>query len=110
MPKAYYGAMVNPIDPAKLDFLPNALVAVTDDGLIAWFERDVHSSLVQDVMAQHTWIDAPVIQINSDEWLMPGFVDTHTASHLFPKRSRIITSAYCTACPPISKHRKVSIS
>jgi guanine deaminase len=84
MDRVYYGAIANPIDPATLALHPNGLLAVTKDGIIAWFEPDVESSLVQDVLAAHAWIDAPLIALASGEWIMPGFIDTHTVSISFP--------------------------
>lgn len=83
MSRVYYGAIANPIDAATLDLLPSALLAVTDDGHVAWLEPNVDPSLIQQYLLQHAWVDAPVIELNSEEWLMPGFIDTHTASLLF---------------------------
>lgn len=74
----YYGSLVTPVDLRTVDILVNALIAVSSDGKIAWLERDVQSSVVQDVLLQHSWQDVEVIQLLSGEWIMPGFVDTHT--------------------------------
>jgi guanine deaminase len=92
MSRVYHGALVNPIDPASLDLLPDALVAITEDGLVAWIEPNVESSQVQELLALHAWADVPVIVLSPDEWLMPGFVDTHTASALFHDQSSPIQS------------------
>lgn len=52
--------------------------------MIAWLEEDVPASAVQEIASKHGW-DASdpsieFIESRVGEWLMPGFVDTHTVS------------------------------
>lgn len=52
--------------------------------MIVWLEEDVPASAVQEVATKHGWDvhDSSIEFIESrvGEWLMPGFVDTHTVS------------------------------
>jgi len=65
--RVYYGALVNPIDIRSVDFLPQALIAVSNDGTIAWVERQVDGSLVQAVLANHNWSDVDLIELGASE-------------------------------------------
>jgi guanine deaminase len=74
----FYGALVNPVDLTSHQALPRAALAVSDKGEIAWIEEDVESSSLQNVLAAHGWLNADVVELRLGEFLLPGFVDTHT--------------------------------
>jgi cytosine/adenosine deaminase-related metal-dependent hydrolase len=81
--KVYYGAVANPVDPAHLDLLTNTVLAI-EHGKVAWIEHDVRGcESVPNVLVKHSWPGETVTNLGSGEWLMPGFVDTHTVSFLF---------------------------
>jgi guanine deaminase len=74
----FYGAIVNPVDLTSYQALPRAVLALTSAGEIAWIEEDVDSSALQEILAAHGWQDADVIELKLGEFLVPGFIDTHT--------------------------------
>ena len=74
----FYGAIVNPKSTASFLLLPNSLLAVAASGEVDWIEDNVHPSLVQDVLARHGSLDTPFIALKNGEFILPGFVDTHT--------------------------------
>lgn len=74
----FYGAIINPVDLDSFQALPNGALAISSAGEIAWLEENVESSGLQDVLAKHGWQDAEVTELASGEFLIPGFVDTHT--------------------------------
>jgi hypothetical protein len=76
--KVFYGSVVNPIDIHTLDVLTNALLAVSTDGSIAWLERHVERQQIPTVLMHHCWETAQLITLSQGDWLMPGFIDTHT--------------------------------
>lgn len=81
--KVYYGAIIQSHSLTEIDAWPRALLAITPEGVIAWIETDVPSSEVRDVAGKHGWdIGDPTsvefIEGKVGEWIMPGFVDTHT--------------------------------
>lgn len=74
----FYGALVNPKSLTSYEALPNCLLAVSRTGAIEWVVKDVHGPMVEQVMAQKGCIDADVVELKRGEFIMPGFVDTHT--------------------------------
>ncbi|KAF9518675.1 hypothetical protein BS47DRAFT_1370984 [Hydnum rufescens UP504] len=61
-----------------------ALLAVSDDGLIAWVEKDVPLGSIHEFASKHDWIPDKLVVAGEGEWIMPGFVDTHTHASQFP--------------------------
>jgi hypothetical protein len=78
MSRVYYGTIVNPVNADTVDILIDALLAVDANGVIAWLEPNVPPSSLQDKLAHHGWLDQDLIELTRWEWLMPGFIDTHT--------------------------------
>jgi guanine deaminase len=74
----FYGAVVNPVDLSSFQALPRAALAVTAAGEIAWIEEDVESSSLQEILGARGWLDADVVELRLGEFLLPGFIDTHT--------------------------------
>jgi len=74
----YYGAVINPQTLTFYQALPNCLLAVGHTGEIDWIVEDVVDSMVQETMAQKGCLDADVIALKHGEFIMPGFIDTHT--------------------------------
>lgn len=84
LPVVYYGALVEPVDLRTFRALPRALVAVSPaSGDIEWVEDEVPAHALQDVLAKHGVEGAEIVELRRGEFLMPGFVDTHTVSWSF---------------------------
>ncbi|KAF7294810.1 hypothetical protein MIND_01018700 [Mycena indigotica] len=88
-PIVYYGAVVNPVDLRTAQTLSRCLLAVAETGLIDWIEDDVQDSMVQQVMAKHGYIDIEVVPLRLGEFLVPGFIDTHTHAPQVPNMGRV---------------------
>ncbi|TFK55059.1 guanine deaminase [Heliocybe sulcata] len=83
----FHGAVVNPVNLHHYDAHPHALLCVDAYGDIAWIEEHVPDALVQDVMAKRGLLDSTdvsLIQLKKSEFLMPGFIDTHTHAPQVP--------------------------
>lgn len=108
LPTIYHGAVINPRSLTEYDAFPNCLLAVSPAGDIAWMVEDVQGSMVQEVMSQKGCIDADVINLKFGEFIIPGFVDTHTVSEIvfFPYLSLIFASA----CSTTAKHGNVKFA
>lgn len=78
LPTVFYGAVINPETLKTFSALPRCLLAIAPSGEIAWMVDDVPDSMVQEVMAKNGCTDANVIPLRTGEFLMPGFIDTHT--------------------------------
>jgi guanine deaminase len=97
----FYGPLVNPKSLSSFQALPRCLLAVAASGQIDWIEEDVHESALLDVLAQHGSLDVPLVNLRHGEFILPGFVDTHTVRILPSKAVRL--SAVCSpfmAGPP----------
>jgi guanine deaminase len=74
----FYGPLVNPISLSFFQSLPRCLLAIGSSGHIDWIEEDVHESALQDVLAQHASLEVRLVCLRHGEFIIPGFVDTHT--------------------------------
>ncbi|TDL27413.1 Metallo-dependent hydrolase [Rickenella mellea] len=80
----YYGAVINPESLTTFKALPRCLFLVNGDGYIDWIVDDVESSDLQNVLASKGLIDIDVYVLKNGEFVMPGFVDTHTHAPQVP--------------------------
>ncbi|KAH8106805.1 Metallo-dependent hydrolase [Cristinia sonorae] len=85
----YYGSLVTPVAGSLESYkaLPKAALCVSNDtGIIQWIEEDVHASGLQDVMLKHGILaeDASIVELKPGEFLLPGFIDTHTHAPQVP--------------------------
>lgn len=76
--RAYYGAVVNPESLDSYNLWPRALIAVDSEGNIAWIKADVKHKEVKELLRKHDGVQ--LMKLDTSEFLMPGFVDTHTVS------------------------------
>ncbi|KZP12556.1 Metallo-dependent hydrolase [Athelia psychrophila] len=84
LPTVYHGPVINPRSLTAYDALPNCLLAVSPAGDIAWLVDDVQGPMVQEVLRQKGCVHAEVITLKVGEFLIPGFVDTHTHAPQLP--------------------------
>lgn len=79
----YYGSFVHSISLTELEYLVDALVYVAD-GTITWIEKDVESSLVQEMAGRHGLnlddMGLEFVQLDEGDFVCPGLIDTHTVS------------------------------
>ena len=73
---AYYGAVINPEDLRSYSLWPRALIAVEANGDIAWIEKDVQPVDVRQFLKD----GIKLVELSNSEFLLPGFIDTHTVS------------------------------
>lgn len=84
MSTVFYGAVVTPESLTSYLASPRTLFSVSkSNGEIEWLETDVPSSEVQEILAKHGVVDTAdldIVELKHGEFIMPGFVDTHTVS------------------------------
>ncbi|KAK0228746.1 hypothetical protein IW262DRAFT_1446281 [Armillaria fumosa] len=80
----YYGSVINPISLTSYQALPRCLLAVGPTGCVEWLVEDVEDSLVQDTLGQMGCVDNAVVPLKETEFIIPGFIDTHTHAPQFP--------------------------
>ena len=74
----FYGPVINPESLSSFRSLPRCLLAVDASGEIVWIEEHVPESALEDVLAQHGTDKIRPHILKHGEFLLPGFVDTHT--------------------------------
>jgi guanine deaminase len=79
-PTVYHGAVINPKDLTSYHAMPNCLIAVSPVGEIEWIVEEVVDSMVQEIMSQKGCLEADVVNLKHGEFIIPGFIDTHTVS------------------------------
>ena len=77
-PLIFYGALVTTQSPFLIKYLPRALMFI-QNGIIQWIEEDVgHDAPLEAVLKTRRLEGSKVIKLRRGEFLVPGFVDTHT--------------------------------
>ncbi|KAG7448002.1 guanine deaminase [Guyanagaster necrorhizus] len=79
----YYGSVVNPVNLTSFQALPRCLLAVGATGCVEWLVEDVEDALVRETMGRMGCLDNVVIPLKETEFIMPGFIDTHTHAPQF---------------------------
>ncbi|KAI0320127.1 Metallo-dependent hydrolase [Amylostereum chailletii] len=80
----FYGPVINPDSLSSYQALPRCLLAVNAAGDIDWIENDVEPSRVPTVRDENKCQDADFVELQEGEFIMPGFVDTHTHAPQVP--------------------------
>ncbi|KAI0062304.1 guanine deaminase [Artomyces pyxidatus] len=80
----FYGAVISPETLSEYQAYPHSLLCVNTSGNINWIVEDVVDSAVQDLLSQYGALEADFIELKHGEFIMPGFVDTHTHAPQVP--------------------------
>lgn len=71
--KAFYGSLVHSISLTELEYIEDALMGVSELGVIAFVERNVAEEAVTDKLAELDFADCELVKLASGEFLMPGY-------------------------------------
>jgi len=74
----FYGAVINPTSLTTYSAFPRSLLAVGPTGNIEWIIEEVLPHRLQDELAQRGFLSEHLIELKDGEFLIPGFIDTHT--------------------------------
>lgn len=76
MTTIYAGPVINPQSLSAFLALPRCLIAVDASGNILWIDNDVLD--IHAAIAHHAVDNYTLVQLNPGEFIIPGFIDTHT--------------------------------
>lgn len=77
----FFGPLITPRNPYHCQYLPRALLYVKD-GIIQWLEEDVAMEDLSNLLITHGLEqDSDIIRLAHGQFLMPGFIDTHTVRY-----------------------------
>lgn len=77
----FYGGVVTPIDPRQWDVIPKCLLMVGPTGDIIWMSEDIEINMPGGeimVQAPNGRCIAGFVFLREGEFIIPGFIDTHT--------------------------------
>ncbi len=76
----FYGGVVNPISHDSYSVFPQCVLSVDSLGNIEWMVDDVKPHNLQTTLAAKGRVGAEVLALKNGEFIIPGFIDTHTVS------------------------------
>ncbi|GAA5969899.1 hypothetical protein JCM11641_008078 [Rhodosporidiobolus odoratus] len=78
--RVFYGTCIHSRSLTDLDYLSNALLGVDESGTIAFVEEDIAADQVEARLRELQWPITAVelVRLRKGEFLIPGFIDTHT--------------------------------
>ncbi|KXN83278.1 putative guanine deaminase [Leucoagaricus sp. SymC.cos] len=80
----FYGAVVTPVCPRTWKALPRCLIVVGRYGNINFMREHVEDHKLDEVLREHGYADHYVKRLQDGEFIIPGFVDTHTHAPQYP--------------------------
>lgn len=84
MPLLIFGSLISPVTLTSYKALTRALVYVDDKGIIQFIEEQhqtvSNQEAIQSFLDQHKLSkdNIQIIQLERGQFLIPGFIDTHT--------------------------------
>jgi hypothetical protein len=103
----FYGPVISPVSLTTYKALPRCLLAVGTSGNIEWIVDEVPGHVLQETLAAKSCVDADIIELRAGEFLLPGFIDTHTVSRPSQLNRVSLRLTFHVACGTIPKHWKV---
>ncbi|KAH8648614.1 hypothetical protein BX600DRAFT_475545 [Xylariales sp. PMI_506] len=85
LPLVFHGTVIHSLLPAELAIVEDALLIVSADGIIERLDADVPSAKVPEVLSS-LGISHEVRYLSRDQFIIPGFVDTHNHAPQYGQR------------------------
>ncbi|KAF0546615.1 guanine deaminase [Gigaspora margarita] len=81
----FYGTLIHSLSLTELEFIHNALLGVNNQGKIVFLERNVsNEQTLRDIIKKWETTEDKVVRLTNRQFLLPGFVDTHTHASQYP--------------------------
>ncbi|CAB5393731.1 unnamed protein product [Rhizophagus irregularis] len=88
--KVFYGTLIHSLSLANLEILQNTLLGVDISGKIAFLEKNVLDEItLSHIISQWEFPEQEVIRLSKRQFLMPGFIDTHTHASQYPNAGTV---------------------
>ena len=76
----FYGPIINPVRLDCFNTLPHCLLCIDPSGKIEWMINNVYEHQLQETLASKGHSNVKFVCLKDGEFLMPGFIDTHTVT------------------------------
>lgn len=73
-----YGAVITPVDSRTWKALPMCLMEIGSTGNIDWMLDCVKENQLEEALSQKGLATSQVVYLKGGEFIIPGFIDTHT--------------------------------
>lgn len=73
-----YGAVITPVDSRTWKALPMCLMEIGSTGNIDWMLDCVKENQLEEALSQKGLATSQVVYLKDGEFIIPGFIDTHT--------------------------------
>ena len=85
--KALHGTVIHSANASTLEVLTNALLVISEAGLIQLLQPDIPPDQVTSILASnYQTTNIPVKYLTPTQFIIPGFVDTHNHAPQWPQR------------------------
>ncbi|KAE8356990.1 guanine deaminase [Aspergillus coremiiformis] len=86
--QAFHGTLIHSLDPTTLEILPNTLLIVSATGQIQSLHPSTIPTDIPTLLTQQNYHPdtIPLTTLRSTEFLIPGFIDTHTHAPQWSQR------------------------
>jgi hypothetical protein len=105
----FYGSVINPQTLYNYQALPRSLLAVSASGTIEWIVENTADpqmgidSWIREIISQKGLSDVEIVMLKHGEFLMPGFVDTHTVRQNLTIEHRLKDASLARPASPKSR-------
>ncbi|RIA99300.1 hypothetical protein C1645_747370 [Glomus cerebriforme] len=83
--KVFYGTLIHSLSLTNLEILQNTLLGIDSSGKIAFIEKNVlDENTLNNIISQWEFPQQEVIRLSKRQFLLPGFIDTHTHAPQYP--------------------------
>ncbi len=89
---AFHGTLIHAISAQDTEVVTHGLLVVGKDGKIALLEKDVEEGKVDSILAEQKLSAVSVKKLKRGEFLIPGFIDTHSELHASVQAQLSLTS------------------
>lgn len=70
--RIYYGAFIHSLSLSTIEYIQNGLMAVSEAGVISWFEKEIPSDSVDRIVREKGWHGAEIVMVKRGEFIIPG--------------------------------------
>ncbi|KAF9893302.1 hypothetical protein FE257_011732 [Aspergillus nanangensis] len=87
-PQSFFGTLIHSLSPTTVEYLPQTLLIIDEDGRIAALHPLISASAIPSLLtsSNYTPSTCPLTTLSPTEFLIPGFIDTHTHAPQWAQR------------------------
>ncbi|PLN83964.1 hypothetical protein BDW42DRAFT_191950 [Aspergillus taichungensis] len=86
--RAFHGTLVHTPQPTHLEVLTNTLIIISPTGVIQSLQPSTPEDTIPSILASHNYTlsTCPLTALSPSEFLLPGFIDTHSHAPQWSQR------------------------